>query len=686
MIFSADQRRRPRRFFRLRGVVRRLRRPDAGNSVGSRREPSIDADRAQQSERARFAASVDLELRLACRSEAALRRELGGAARAFVRRRAYRRLGFVRLSDYARERLGVSARTLQSAAWLAIRLDELPAVSRAYDRSELSWAQARAICKVAVAADEERWLALARRTTVETLERLVLRARQPDGVPADPDGEPNAIDGEPAVRWRFTCPARVRALWRRALELASRAAGEPLSDWRAVEIVAAEGSSGRPLSTSIGDRALLAALRLAHRARRTRHRAEGQDVGALDDRPTVVSTGEFSGGASCAANPTFGTGAPESPPFELSRYPSPADAPPASLDPVALDTRLVEAVRGLRTTEPRIGQLLRVVVDHRLYKSFGHPAFDDYVRERLGISVRKAWALLKIEKATLRSDDFGRAYRDGRLSWVRALSLLPVLDRTNAAAWITRAEGVTVRRLNDEVEWVLASRDALGPSVSLAPPPVDSRLPSPVVVTSPEQCRDLSPAARLQIGAYAFESSIVRSCASVARPRANIDAGDRHSASAPRQALEVCDAEVRFTGPASVVALLRDVLDAFADPAEPRSSACSDTSSPIGRARPAITTPSSPATDGAARCRRAARGGTCTIITSASARAAATTGATTAPWSARRIICTASMTVRSMRLASHPTRSNGGSASGSGSRRSSRTSATAIAHQRPPQR
>jgi hypothetical protein len=28
------------------------------------------------------------------------------------------------------------------------------------DRSELSWAQARAICTVAVAADEQRWLAL----------------------------------------------------------------------------------------------------------------------------------------------------------------------------------------------------------------------------------------------------------------------------------------------------------------------------------------------------------------------------------------------------------------------------------------------------------------------------------------------------------------------------------------------
>ncbi len=552
MIFSADHRRRPRRFFRLRGVVRHLRRPDAGNSVGSRREPSIEADRALQSERARFAASVDRELRLACRSEAALRRELGGAARAFVRRRAYRRLGFVRLSDYARERLGVSARTLHSAAWLATRLDELPAVSRAYDRSELSWAQARAICKVAVAADEERWLALARRTTVETLERLVLRARQPDGVPADPDGEPNAIDGEPAVRWRFTCPARVRALWRRALELASRAAGEPLADWRAAEIVAAEGSSGRPLGTSLGDRALLAALRLAHRARHTRRAAVApQDPDPhdfrLDCRPVV----------------DVGNGSAE----PLRRE------PPASSDPFALDARLVEAMRVLRTIEPRIGRLLRVVVDHRFYRSLGCAAFDDYVRERLGISVRKAWALLKIEKAALRSDDFGRAYRDGRLSWVRALSLLPVLDRTNAAAWIARAELVTVRRLNDEVEWVLAARDALGPSVSLVPPPVDSRLPSPVLVTSPERCRDSSPAARLQIGAHAVGSGIACARASVARSCASIDAGNCHSASPYRQALEVCDAEVRFTGPASVVALLRDVLDAFADSAEPRWTA-----------------------------------------------------------------------------------------------------------------
>ena len=111
------------------------------------------------------------------------------------------------------------------------------------------------------------------------------------------------------------------------------------------------------------------------------------------------------------------------------------DAAPSPSDPFALEARLAEAVRVLRTIEPRIGRLLRVAVDHRIHRSFGYPSINDYVRECLGIAVRKAWALLKIEKATLRSADFDHAYRDGRLSWVRALSLLPVLDRSTAPAW-----------------------------------------------------------------------------------------------------------------------------------------------------------------------------------------------------------------------------------------------------------
>jgi hypothetical protein len=519
----------------------------AGGDAASRQRQRAEraADDPFATERARFAAKIDGELRLACRSEAMMRRELGDAARALLQRRAYQRFGFVRLADYARERLGVPGRTIQEAAWMAQRFDALPVVGQAYDRSELSWAQARVICKVAVAADAARWVAIARGATVETLERLVAQVRRPDGVPDDPEGEPSTIDGEPAVRWRLACPARLRALWRRAVELASRVAGEPLAAWRAAEVIAAEASSGRPVGAAMGDRALLAAIRLARRARRRAHaapvaaEAPVADVTAPDLPPNAALRDDASAATSIGADAASHSAAPTSGAAAF------ALEPPASPDPFALEARLVEAMRVLRGIEPKIGRLLRVVVDQRIYKSFGCARLDDYVRERLGFSVRKAWALLQVEKATSRSADFADAYNGGTLSWVRAVTLLPVLERTHAAAWVARAQAVTVRRLGDEVAWVLDARDVRGPEVALAPPPLDSPLPPPIAGTAPAWCRDSSPDARLQIRAHGVAST---------------------AGSLP----EICDAEVRFTGPASVVALLRDVLDAFGDPYEPR--------------------------------------------------------------------------------------------------------------------
>ncbi|MBI3768498.1 MAG: hypothetical protein HY271_08380 [Deltaproteobacteria bacterium] len=478
--------------------------------------------------------------------EAADRRELGGAAQALLHNHLYRRLGFVRLADYARERLGVSARTVQSAAWVAARLDELSAVSSAFDRSEISWTQARALCAVASSADQVHWLALARSYSVEELER-VARAAQKPNVPADPETPEGEIDGEPAVRIRIACPARVRALWRRALELASRMAGEPLADWRAAEIIAAEGSSGRPPGASIGERALLACMRLARRARHAKAVAD-EAIAA------VAATAAADHAAAAAAQSIHAAGhwmaVTDNTAVGTQVHPDSLTATPA--DPFAVDARLVAAMKAIRTNEPRIGQLLRVMADHRFYRLLGFPSVDAYVRGRLGISTRKAWALLKVEKATRCSDDFARAYGEGTLSWARALAVLPVLDRENAPAWIARAQAVTVRRLCDEVNSVLEVRDAFGPDVSLDPPPLDGPPASPVAgVAQTARCRKMSLECEVQIGARGAAAADLE-----------------------RRALsEVCDVELRFIGPASVVALFRDVLDAFAPPGAPHWTA-----------------------------------------------------------------------------------------------------------------
>jgi hypothetical protein len=568
MFPSRRVRSKPRRFFGLNGVVRRARRAADGDPPRRQRRADPSAADPFASERERFAAQLDLDLRLTCRSEATVRRELGDAARALLRGRAYAAFGFVRLADYARERLGVSGSTVQEAAWMARRLDELPAIARAYDRSELSWAQARTICKVAVAANDGHWVDIARRSTADTLDRLVARTRRPEGVPRDPDGEPNEIDGEPAVRWRLTCPARVRALWRRAAELASRAAGERLADWRAAEVIAAEGFSGRPSGAAMGDRALIESIRSASRARR---RAREQVAAPTFDAASTVASASVSADAAATPPPPPGSETDEAPaPLPLTLE------SPATTDSFALEARVIEAMRALRSIDPKIGRLLRVVVDQRIYKCFRFRRLEDYARERLGISARKAWALLAVEKAARRSADFADAYHEGRLSWVRAVTLLPVLERTHAAAWVARAQAVTVRRLADEVAWVLAARDVAGPDVSLAPPPIDSALPSPtesllpsIGAVMPAGCADSSPDARLQIRVHDDAATPVAE-----RHDSSLDARLQirapGAAPMPTALPEMCDAEVRFTGPASVVALLRDVLDAFGDPYEPR--------------------------------------------------------------------------------------------------------------------
>jgi len=453
------------------------------------------------SERRRFALQLDVELRVAARTEAAARRELGEAARPFLHGRGHRRLGFVRLSDYTRERLGVSARTLHVAASVAERLAALPAIGTAFDRADISWTQARLLCAVATEVDEREWLDVASHCAVEELERRVRKGRTADGTPA-----PRTIDGEPVARIRLRCPARVRALWRRALELASRVARETLPDWRAAEIIAAEGFSGR--SRENGWREHAAPLR--------RVSSDGAAPGLRVDP-------------------------------EGSRAPA-GGSPTGPIDPFALDARLVAAIAAVRTAEPRIGRLLRMMVDQRFYRTLGFQSLDAYVRERLGISLRKAWALLKVEKATYRSNEFARAYAAGTLSWARAVALLPVLDRDNAAAWIARAGTVTVRRLADEVTWVLDARDVQGLAFPLDPPPPDSRLvPVTIDAVTAPRCREMSLTPAVQIGAHQLERDLD------ARARA-----------------ELCDVEIAFIAPASVAALFRGVLDDFARPDAPR--------------------------------------------------------------------------------------------------------------------
>ena len=102
---------------------------------------------------------------------------------------------------------------------------------------------------------------------------------------------------------------------------------------------------------------------------------------------------------------------------------------------------------------------LRRVLDLGLHRSLGFASFDGYVRERLGMSPSRAWALVRIEKRTREISALGRAWRSGTLSWVRVQTILPVVSGADGARWIDRASEVTVRQLADEVDRALDAAD-----------------------------------------------------------------------------------------------------------------------------------------------------------------------------------------------------------------------------------
>src|SRR5437764_287079 len=369
---------------------------------------------------------------------------------------------------YSRGRLGISARELQSLATVGARLERLPRLRAAFVDGVLSWAQIRLLTTVATPEDEAEWLARAERCTVRALAAVI---RTP------PDGE-----DDDEARFRRRCPRRLRLLWQQVVDLARCMAGSELTQGQAAEAIAAEGLSAR---APCGE---------------PWPAAEPPRTAPADPHESRAVFADLDWTAIRDALPEDIEG---------------LDADVDGLDPFALDLRMRAVLQATRRGDWQLGRLLRVFLDRRLYWLMEFASADRYVTERLGLSARKARALVALERKTWQADAFGAAYRAGELSWVRALTLLPIVAEPTAAAWVERAGAVPVRRLADEVEWALTLRDGLAP---IMPP----------------------------------------------APGASLALDERQLCARPEW--EFPDAEVTFSAPVSVVALFRSAILAFAHP------------------------------------------------------------------------------------------------------------------------
>ncbi|HLY39462.1 MAG TPA: hypothetical protein VKU61_15565 [Candidatus Binatia bacterium] len=369
---------------------------------------------------------LDRYLRRLASQESRCRLILGALAEAFLRRHGHHALGFARLGDWARERLGRSSRDVQSLASVHARLAVLPRLRAAFLAGRLSWAQIRLLVGVATEESEEQWLAVTEHRTVRALEALIHESR----------GAPATDDEEPRTEFRLRCPRRLLVLWRETVELARRMAGAQLTQGDAAETIAAEALSAH-LPTNE-----------AWPAEQSRATPVADPTETRDAFPVELDWSAVAEGL----------------PDDVEPVATDIDA----CDPFALEARMRVVVGALQRIDWQAGRLLRVFVDRRLYHLMQFPSAARYLRERLGISARKARALVALERKTWTTPGLAEAYRAGEASWVRAQTILPVLNERTGAAWIARAGEVTVRRLSDEVEWALVMRDGVTP---IAPPP-----------------------------------------------------------------------------------------------------------------------------------------------------------------------------------------------------------------------
>src|SRR5205823_7580303 len=217
----------------------------------------------------------------------------------------------------------------------------------------------------------------------------------------------DTIDGEERVRVRLPCPRHVRARWGQVQVLARCVCGSELAPWHAAEAIAAEGLSARGVEP---DDPLAG---LPEPPPRPLPEDEGRDVLPALDWAAVQ----------------------EALPDDVEALARGAE----DLNAFALDRRMRAVLRAMHRIDFQLGRLLHLLFARRLHRLLGFSSAARYAEERLGLSARKARALVALERQSAPLPALAAAYRQGQVSWLRASSLLPVVDAGSAAAWVARA-------------------------------------------------------------------------------------------------------------------------------------------------------------------------------------------------------------------------------------------------------
>jgi hypothetical protein len=457
-------------------------------------ESALENQQIRSEDRPDAGIAIDEQLVRVVAVESQLRLEQANLFSQVQDARSWEPLGFARVGDYARERFGLSPRTLQEDARISRALREFPSLSHALRSRSLNWTHARLLTTVLSTVPqperleaERRWIEIARHTTTRELEALVAEAgdaktTEPTSSESQPPapahtlapGSSHAEEETSSLRWAIRLRRIGKRLWHSVCEAAQKSSGCPCSAEQVLEFLVAEVASAAPL-TSSGDTTIdstfCAQTALEEELRRSRKRdgrhieifeewtGASEGFGSLPSCRSITAPSLPQGlfdtdGIDTDGNDADGTDTDGN---DAVRRAFTTRQPP---DPRDLDTQLRRVRFAMQRIDFQLGTLLRVLVDRRLHQEVGFATFKLYCTARLGISTSKAYGLVRLERRSWQSTPTLRqAYRDGRLSWLQTATLIPVIDNIHGEQWIKRATKVTLQRLSDEVALTLDQMD-----------------------------------------------------------------------------------------------------------------------------------------------------------------------------------------------------------------------------------
>ena len=316
-------------------------------------------------------------------------------------------LGCSRLVDYAYERLGIPKRTTFMLRKLATGLASRPLLRKAVAVGAVSARKALTVMSVAVGEDEAAWTGAAMNMTIAALERRI----------KDAGGE---VDRSFEVETLILAMSPERQdLLDEAIRMAKEVIGANAARWMCLEAIAQEWMS------SFAD--------------------------WIPERKEE---------ASCAGHSEAPCGTPErmekvvraqlAALEEAAGVIAGMDGEPVDTNPMALDARAKKLAKARLNHDSALGPLLVLVVDEKIYKEVGYTRFEDYCRDRLGMTARAARQRVWLERKMCALPEIRAALKRGTITLTKALLLAKDANRSDVEARVADAATTTCQQVERE--------------------------------------------------------------------------------------------------------------------------------------------------------------------------------------------------------------------------------------------